>query len=147
MTDTLFALDPAADIEALINDLLLGKRGPWPISDDQRKILRNLKYYKGAERTLAISWIQEHLRLAPRAIKAAMKSLVEDFGVPIGASRQEPYGYFLIITPEDLEQALRPLQNEITSLARRVRTLAGAQRVAEIFGQVRAEMEQANANG
>jgi len=58
-----------------------------------------------------------------REVKAAVKQLLEERGVPIGSARCIPAGYFLCVTPADIDQAERPLEGEIRSLARRLRAI------------------------
>ena len=136
MTDQL-TLDPAANLDTLVGDILMGRAGPWPLLGKPHGLLGLLRDHKGARRARPLGEIAAHLKMQPRDVKAAVKSLVEDFGLPIGASRQQPFGYFLCVTPEDMEDAIRPLVHEIESLARRVRVLGGERRLAEIFGQMR----------
>lgn len=57
-----------------------------------------------------------------RVIKAAVKNLVEERGLPIGSSRcSDAPGYFYAVETADLEAAERPLRGEIISLAKRIR--------------------------
>jgi hypothetical protein len=130
-------LDPAANMDTLISDILMGRAGPWPLLGKQHELLGMLRDHKGARRARPLSDFVHKLHMSERDVKKTVKSLVEDFGLPIGASRQQPSGYFLCVTPEDMEDAIRPLVHEIESLARRVRVLGGEQRLAEIWGQMR----------
>lgn len=69
-------------------------------------------------------WIVRSLKVySERDIKAAVKELLEDRGVPIGSARCGSPGYFLLCSPEDIDQAERPLVGEIRSLARRLRAI------------------------
>lgn len=136
------SLDPGANLDVLINRLFTGNGGPWPMPPKQHDLLRLLQPHKGSENARPLASIIARLGMPARDVKAAVKSLVEDFGIPIGGSRQEPYGYFLIVTPSDLEKALQPLRSEVQSIARRVRALAGNEVVAEMFDQVKLNLDE-----
>jgi biotin operon repressor len=135
------SLDPVVNLEALIQDVLSGDIGPWKLQPKHSDLLELLRPHKGRALARPISAIAERLGMSEREVKGAVKSLVEDFGLPIGASRQEPYGYFLIVSADDLEFTLRPLANEVISIARRMRKLGGSALVKEMLGQLRVEME------
>ena len=85
MTEQL-SLDAETNLDARIEDVLMGRSGPWPLPSRHHELLRLMLAHKGAERAWPISAISVRLDLQPRDIKAAVKSLVEDFGIPIGAS-------------------------------------------------------------
>lgn len=70
--------------------------------------------------TFAVAGIRQY---SPRDIKAAVKELVEERGVPVGSRRTKPYGYFVACDAADLNDAERPLVAEIRSLAKRVRSI------------------------
>lgn len=78
---------------------------------------------------VSIFEIQAHLSstfdawLSERAVKAAVKALLEDHDVAIGSSRGKDHGYFLIVNDAAAAAATRPLLAEIRSLARRCRAL------------------------
>lgn len=129
------SLDATVNLQAHINDVLFGRAGPWALTDQQRGVLHMLRYRLGAAHARPLAELAGELKLKPRDVKAAVQELVKNFGLPIGASRAAPFGYYLCVTPEDIEAAVRPLVHEIESLAARVRALVGSERVAEIFGQ------------
>lgn len=116
--------------------------GPWPPTPEEKHLLEILLAHRGAAHPIQIKELVARLGLPEREIKSLKKSLVENFGVAIGGSRVPPYGYFLISTAEELEQALRPQINEIRSLARHVRLLAGHRRLEDVFGQIALELEK-----
>ncbi|MHA7612267.1 hypothetical protein WVIC16_60027 [Weissella viridescens] len=43
--------------------------------------------------------------------------------IPIGSSRTEPTGYYLIETPQELQNAVRPLSRQANAELKRVDTL------------------------
>jgi hypothetical protein len=130
------SLDAAENLDAQIQETLMGRLGPYPLTDQQRGVLHMLRYRRGAGQARPLAELATELKMQPRTVKDAVKSLVEEFAIPIGAARTGCNGYFLCITPDDIEDAIRPLVHEIVSLARRVRVLGGAERLAELFGQM-----------
>lgn len=73
-----------------------------------------------------------------RAIKGAVKGLLEDFSVPIGSCRVPGRnGYFFISSDADAEEASRPLRSEIFSLFNRLRVISPKSSfVRELQGQI-----------
>lgn len=134
------SLDVAENLDARVCEVLAGKNVPWQLSADECALLRMLQFQRGAAQALPAQTISLQLGMPERRVKMIVKSLIEDFGIPIGGSRQEPVGYFLIVTPDDLEQALRPLRREVVSIGRRMRALTSDQQLGEIFNQVRLEL-------
>jgi hypothetical protein len=139
---TQLSLDAGMNLDERIAEVLAGKNVPWAPESEQAVLLEMLRSHKGAADALPLQTISVQLGMSAREVKEAVKSLIEDFKLPIGGSRQKPYGYFLIVTADDLEQALRPLTGEIRSMARRVRALTSEQQLGEIFNQVRMELNQ-----
>ncbi|HWR35988.1 MAG TPA: hypothetical protein VN622_08990 [Clostridia bacterium] len=138
-----FATDPSAAIDKLVDDVLCGRVTPgWPLPDPARELLRLLRHHRGVRYAKPLAAIAEKLGMQAREVKSTVKSLIEDFGIPIGASRQEPYGYFLCVTPEDYDAAERPLINEMLSIATRLRALGGEHRLNEVMGQLKLELEK-----
>lgn len=83
----------------------------------------------GANQAMSLADVQEWCRLhgcvvSDRLIKAAVKELIEKYHIPIGASRQAPVGYFLIVSDEDAQKAVNHLEAEALSLLRRCRVLS-----------------------
>lgn len=138
----LVALSPAQHLQQRIDAVLKDRQGPYPLPYDAAQMLTRLQYHRGAARALQVRDLAESLKLSERDVKALAKCLVEDFEVPIGASRQKPYGYYLIETAQELEDAVQIYVAEIRSLARRVRVLAGKHRVAELAGQLTLDLEK-----
>lgn len=130
-------------MEILVDNVLMGRvAGQYPLPDPAREMLRLLRWHKGAEHAKPLGELAALLKVTPRDAKQIKKTLVEDFGIPIGASRQEPYGYFLCISPEDYELARRPFEGELLSIVRHLRALDGGDRVREMLGQLKLELER-----
>lgn len=78
-----------------------------------------------------------------REIKGSVKALIETFRVPIGSARQEPYGYWILRTPEERDEAVRPIRAEVISLLNRWRVLDNQSAIAaELAGQIALEAGQ-----
>lgn len=140
MTLALFPLGPGSLVDARIDAIVEGREGPWPLSPDEKELLRMLKRSTSAE-PIPMKRISERFDMTPRNVKATIKCFIENFGVPIGGSRQEPYGYYLIASGDEMEDALRPLLSELKSIGRRVRALGGLRCMTEAFDKARADLE------
>jgi len=131
-------LDPTPEAHA--RNVMLGS-GPWPATDLQRELLRILLYHSGAQRAISLHALMVKLDrvIKPipteREIKDAIRSLVVDFKVRIGASRSKPFGYFFVTTPQEARDAAHLYISEIRELARRVRVLLDPHDLAELQGQ------------
>jgi hypothetical protein len=94
-----------------------------------RAVLWRLREAAGRAQAVSIAAMQSGWASAgnkvytDREVKAAVKLLLEERGVPIGSSRSGLHGYYLLVTPEDIDHAQRPLVGEIRSLARRLRAI------------------------
>ena len=138
-----FMNDRAAELDAQVTRVL----GRADLDEPTAELLRLLAGHKGAANAICIREIVERLTLNveqwdPRTVKAAVKDLVERFGIPIGGSRKKPYGYFLILTAEDQADAARPLRRELESLSRRLRKLIGKMETARLFGQIQLQLDR-----
>jgi hypothetical protein len=110
---------------------------PWPLTPEQKKVLGLLIYHKGAAAAIQIKEISAFTKLGDRAIKDAVRSLVVDFKVRIAGSRQEPYGYYLVMTAAEAIAAAAPLIHEIQELALRAGVLTDEVFISEQQGQMR----------
>jgi hypothetical protein len=127
--------------EAHVRNVLCGRSGPWQPTSLQIEILRILLYHPGAQRAVTLRDLMVKLdrvcRTIPaeREIKDVIRSLVVDFRVRIGASRNKPFGYFLITTAEEARDAAHPYISEIRQLAQRVRVLLDPHDLGNLAGQ------------
>lgn len=131
------ALDPEAALEQRVAEVLAGRQGKYPLPPEAKRLLELLRWHRGAAHAIPLREVGEKLDLGDRELKEMAKVLTEDFAIPIGASRQQPYGYFLCVTAADLELAAQPYIHELISLARRIRALRGPQMVEHAFQQAR----------
>jgi hypothetical protein len=132
-------LEPTPD--AHVRSVMLGRSGPWPVTELQRQMLHVLLFHPGAQRAISLHALMVKLDRVckpiptEREIKDAARSLVVDFKVRIGASRGKPVGYFLVTTAEEARDAASPYISEICQLARRVRVLLDPHDLGELEGQ------------
>jgi ERCC4-type nuclease len=99
-----------------------------------------LIYHKGAAAAIQIKEISEYTKLSDRAVKDAVRSLIVDFKVRIAGSRQEPYGYYLVMTAEEARAAASPLVHEALDLLQRAEVLTDEHFITEQNGQMRIEI-------
>lgn len=139
-----FAFDEQDKLQQRLDAVLQRGEGPWPLPENARKMLEWLSFHKGAKRAIKGDELAARLKCNVREVKAIAKTLTEDFGVPIGASRTEPYGYFLIETAEELSAVRGIYLDEMRSLARRVRAL-DPEAFPGLFGQLELELKEQKA--
>jgi hypothetical protein len=111
------------------------------LAEVDRKLLRIIAVHRGAANAVRAEAILGELGLycdgnARRWVKATVEDLVTRLKVPIGGLRMKPYGYFLVVTQADMDLALQPLQNELLSLARRIRALTDERYLSKLNGQL-----------
>lgn len=138
---TQMSLDPEQNLDQQVLDVLAGRFAPRKLENAERDMLSLLRNCKGPQQAMPISELAPLMKVSARTVKATAKALIETFALPLGASRQEPYGYYLCITAEDIEDASRPIRNEILSLAKRYKALRGGARLIELLGQLRLDVE------
>ena len=139
------ALDPQTALDQRVAEVLAGRQGKYALPPEALRLLKLLRWHCGAARAIPLREVAEKLSLGDRELKEMAKVLTEDFGIPVGARRQRPYGYFLCVTAEDLELAAQVYIHELISLARRIRALRGPQMVEHAFAQARLHLETPNA--
>jgi hypothetical protein len=127
--------------ETHVRNVIFGRSGPWPVTELQRQVLHVLLFHLGAQQAISLRDLMVKLtrvcKPAPteRDTKDAIRSLVVDFKVRIGASRSKPFGYFLVTTAEEARDAAHLYISEIRELARRVRILLNPHDLGELAGQ------------
>lgn len=140
MTDQLnLGMDRNQVLDQMVRDLLEGKRGGWPLSPREKTMVAILGRCRGAMAAKPVEYFTRSLNCNAREVKAMVKSLVEDFALPVGSSRGDPPGYFLIVTAEEALDTARVYVNEIRSLARRVKAIAPEHKIVELLGQMNLE--------
>lgn len=123
------------EVRARVDEALEGTA----MSPCARAVLLRIRDAAGRERAVSIYALQAYWRLhgmkvyCDREVKAAVKELLEERRVPVGSARSGACGYFLLISPEDIDQAERPLVGEIRSLARRLRAINAKSEISRIL--------------
>jgi hypothetical protein len=117
---------------------------------DKAVMIRLMSFHAyGAAKALSIAamqfkWKADGQHVWPdRAVKQAVKNLLEKYDLPIGACRIAPHnGYYFVISDEDAEAAVRPLKAEIFSMFRRIKVLSPRSAfVRRLQGQIDLLME------
>ena len=125
-----------------VDDVLAGRDCAWPIAVGECKLLIVLKPHVGKAQALPLSELALRLETNPRSIKLWVNSLRVNFGVQIGASRDaDAGGYYIISSAAEALESTQYLVNQATSMWRVVRVLRGRHATAEIYGQVRIELD------
>ena len=143
---SLFAESPEAAIAKLDNEILLmliGQSGGplgLVLSEDEKNVLRAIRYRRGLANTIAIAELQQITKLSARQIKEVVRNLRINFRVPVGSSkRANAGGYYLIITPEDRAAWVKDVLDQVRAELAVLRAAAGPQATLELLGQLHME--------
>lgn len=90
---------------------------------------------------LNLDW-NEHTR---RWIASTVETLVLLHGIPVGASRCAPQGYFLIETQSDLDIAVNARWKEVYAHFRHIKALTSPEKARELLGQRILDLENVEA--
>jgi hypothetical protein len=132
--------DPAAELDRFILGLLYSKQ-EIPLTAEERAVLEILRWHKGAANAKPLAEIATKLNTSKRFVKDLVKRLIEERGVPVGGSRQEPIGYFILVSRDDWTHALRPLVSEIRSIRDRVDALRQSPFFEMVCGQMDLDLD------
>jgi|DewCreStandDraft_4_1066084.scaffolds.fasta_scaffold06909_17 hypothetical protein len=94
---------------------------------------------RGRGNPISIARLRQLTGFSERQIKGIVEQLVVAHRIRIGARREDPAGYFMIETAEDLEAAVKPYRNQILAMWRRLRVLEQPHKLMELLGQLRLE--------
>lgn len=94
---------------------------------------------RGRGNPISIARLRQLTGFSERQIKGIVEQLVVAHRMRIGARREDPAGYFMIETAEDLEAAVKPYRNQILAMWRRLRVLEQPNKLMELLGQLRLE--------
>ncbi|WP_419154225.1 hypothetical protein [Weissella viridescens] len=78
---------------------------------------------KGSQRPRPYSEFKTLMDIDKRTLSSVINDLIIKHHIPIGSSRTEPTGYYLIETPQELQNAVRPLSSQANAELKRVDTL------------------------
>lgn len=120
-----------SDAEFIIRDRMNQACASEELQGAERAVLCALGQAFGKDKAVGIAEMQDQWRergqkiYDDRTIKAAVKSLLEVWDIPIGSCRVPGQsGYYLVTSDDEAEDAVRPLKNEIFSLFRRIKALS-----------------------
>jgi len=133
-------------LEMKLHELTSGISTP-ALEENARELVRVLWTRQGAAHAIRAGEILDALRLSRndkwrRWLKDAMNDLVVLHRLPVGGLRVPPYGYFLIVSANDLDLAIHPLWGEVYALLRRLRALTSKHDVASLFGQAMLDLDE-----
>ncbi len=132
-----FAVDPVGALEELIAHAL----SDAALEANARALLLVLRYHKGPMNPRPLHNLSAQLHVGERELKQLARTLTMDFGIPVGANRQPPYGYYLCVTAEDRQRASRHHIHQAVAELARARALQPDRTMLELLGQ--AELEKA----
>lgn len=81
----------------------------------------------GAERPITVTELEKLTGIGQRSIREYISILIMLYGVPVGASRVYPYGYYIIENETERMEAVRPIKAQIREMelrANRLETMA-----------------------
>lgn len=132
-------------IDSTILMLLTGNAGGplgMTLNDDEKTILRMLRYMRGLRNTLSIREIQQKTKFSPRSIKDIVRCLRLNFALPIGSSKSSlGGGYYIMITREDVSAWGKDLFGQVRAEVAAFHGAAGPRATAELLGQLGLELE------
>lgn len=105
--------------------------------DAVEKVVAGLIWqHQGRENPLPLAKLSEVTGRSERDVKAVVEQLVVTHRLRIGARRQMPWGYFVIVDAEDLRVACEPYESQIFAMWRRLRILRSPMEMKELLGQL-----------
>lgn len=109
-----------------------------PMNDAERAIAFLLeRKHRGHENPVQIAEIRRALpNLSEREVKAAIENLRMLYRKPVGSKRDQPAGYFWIVSAEDQEAAARSYRQQILSMFRVLQVIDSPERMREFAGQL-----------
>ena len=135
-----FAFDRNDLLDQQVAEILNGKTAAM-VDPKVKHLVWALNKRRGAASAVKLDHLVKSLGVSERQVKQMVKDLVELYGLPVGASRRPPYGYYLAVTAEEIDDTCRNYFREAVSLFHRIQLLAGDQRMLEYHGQVPLELK------
>ncbi len=116
----------------------------FPPGDQERRVAALIWQYRGRENPVSLADLCKVTSLHEREIKGVVERLRVDHGIPIGARRRKPFGYFIVVDAEDARLAVEPYAKQIFSMLRVLRVFTKRYRRiwVEFAGQLRIEVTE-----
>lgn len=111
------------------------------LQPEERRALEKLQFRRGHRNPIARRDLERFLSKSEREVKDIVSRLVLTHELPIGSTRSEPHGYFLIITEEDRAAACGPLEAQILAELKRLKVLRGVTTNDELLRQLQLSLE------
>jgi hypothetical protein len=131
--------DRNVTLDDQVAELLTGKTAPL-VEPKLKHLIYALNKRRGAAAAIKNDQLAASLKVSERQIKQMVKDLVEVYGLPVGARRQPPYGYFLAVTAEEIKDTCDNYFREAVSLFYRIGKMADEHTMLEYEGQLRLEL-------
>jgi hypothetical protein len=110
-----------------------------PPSPEEIMVASFIWKHRGRSNPISIAQLRDKTGYTERQIKGIVEQLVTTHKLRIGANREEPVGYFVVESAEDLAAAVRPYRNQIIAMWRRLRVLESRSGLRELLGQLTLE--------
>ena len=95
--------------------------------------------HQGRANPITIAELEGITATSARGVKGIVEQLRFTHRMPIGANREEPFGYFWIVDAADQLAAVGPYKAQIISMWRTLRALDSKTGLRELLGQLRLE--------
>jgi hypothetical protein len=103
----------------------------------ERIVAEAIYHCRGRHNPVPIAHLSEVIEREARTVKGIVEDLRVKHRLPIGACRQEPYGYYWIVDAADQAAAVEPYRNQILSMWRTLAILDSKPALRELLGQLR----------
>jgi RIO-like serine/threonine protein kinase len=115
------------------------------LTREEAAVLRLLEGHKGHANAVTGEMLAGELNMGYNAVRDVIRHLRKHHRLLIGATNTKPQGYFMAVTPEDMDLALRNMIRRAMSM---LVMAAQLKKVSpeEIFGQAKMELEAKNCN-
>lgn len=125
-----------------IHDVIAG-RGPWQLTERQRRLLEILRNKQGHLQAITIAELEQRLSIEPRQIKADVRELVVTFRLAIVASRlADAGGYFFATTADERHTYSADYLKEAGKLILRAQIIRNELDVNVLLGQIALDLKE-----
>jgi hypothetical protein len=112
----------------------------------ERRLTAELRRHVGREQAVRARTLGRLVLRDERAVRLAVKRLIEEHGLPIGSAPTKPPGFFWIDTAADQEEAEKNLWNRAMSCLARLAKLRQIS-METLFGQLPLKYAELNPEG